>query len=489
MTWNIGHKAFQAGEDLIDKRRVKIESGTVTDPPEVVYADAGEQHIGTVIGSVSDGEKVTIRLRTVGGSYEGVAAEAFVRGATLYGAADGKVQDTSSGSAIAVAIEAATDDGDEVEIIDFGVISTTAATVSIADAGSFTSEATVEGALQEIYQHQQSAQHFLPIPLTSLRESDASNLVSSRIVEMNIDLESLRETDATNILNAANHLGQLGQDTTPILDLVNGDTDSNLRVSWVATDQDAVILKLSTAGIDTTKDITVTFRAAMNDTNNTPVIDIDSYFNEGDTKVSDASAAITGTGVAEYIATIAAADIPAGAKTLTMELTPGAHANDALYLFQIRVAYTQTTVLGASGLLGTDTTPILDMTNGDTDSALRLSWIAADQDAVILQTPLPPNFDTTADLVLHIRAAMSNTNDTPVIDADTYFNEGDTKVEDASGAITGTSFAEYIITIAAADIPAGAQTVSVELTPAAHGSDALYVTAAWLEYTGATLTS
>jgi hypothetical protein len=132
--------------------------------------------------------------------------------------------------------------------------------------------------------------------------------------------------------------------------------------------------------------------------------------------------------------------------------------------------------------LGPGTDPVLDMTNGDTDSALRVLWAATSVVPVVFQVPIPPDLDEAADVVIHLRAAVEDTNDTPVIDADSYFNEGDTKVSDASAAITGTAFAEYIITIAAADVPAGAQTLTCELTPAAHGTDDLYVTAIWVEY-------
>jgi len=132
--------------------------------------------------------------------------------------------------------------------------------------------------------------------------------------------------------------------------------------------------------------------------------------------------------------------------------------------------------------LGKATTPILDMTTGDTDSGLTLEWALSENDAVIFQTPLPPNLLDTADLILHVRAYMGGTSDTPVIDIDTYFNEGDTKVSDATAAITGVTPAEYIATIGNADVPTGAQTITIELTPAAHTTDSLFVSAIWLEY-------
>lgn len=135
------------------------------------------------------------------------------------------------------------------------------------------------------------------------------------------------------------------------------------------------------------------------------------------------------------------------------------------------------------GILAKDSTPILEYTNGDTDSALRLRFAANDVNPIVAQTPLPPDLDTDQALEIHFRAAMAGATNSPVVSADSYFNEGDTKVEDDSAAVSGTSVAEKVITIAAADIPAGAQTLTVELTPGAHGTDALYIYATWIEYT------
>jgi len=138
--------------------------------------------------------------------------------------------------------------------------------------------------------------------------------------------------------------------------------------------------------------------------------------------------------------------------------------------------------------LGPSTTPTLDMANGDTDSGLVVTWAASNNDPVLFQVPLPPDIDTSADLVIHLRAKSGGSTDTPVISADAYFNEGDTKIEDDSAAL-GASYAEKTITIAAADIPAGAQTLTVELTPGAHTTDTVVVSAIWIEYTASLLAS
>ena len=87
-----------------------------------------------------------------------------------------------------------------------------------------------------------------------------------------------------------------------------------------------------------------------------------------------------------------------------------------------------------------------------------------------------------------MRTAKDADANTVTLASDAYFNEGDTKVEDVTGTIAQAA-GETTITIAAADIPAGAQSLTIELTPSAHAGDALYLYATWLEYTSKLLTS
>lgn len=105
-------KAFTAGEDLAAFRRVKFSAGTV------IYADAGEVSIGTTELKKDSGEQVSIRLNTASGTRKVTAAGTFSIGAELYGAADGKVDDTVIGQIYGTALEAAaTGDGDIIEVI------------------------------------------------------------------------------------------------------------------------------------------------------------------------------------------------------------------------------------------------------------------------------------------------------------------------------------------------------------------------------------
>jgi len=155
---------FTANGAIGAKIRVKLTAGSSTTPPQVEIAGAGEQHIGVTLYGVADGALVAVKGRVPGQIVEMTASEAIEVGDPIYGAAAGKVKDTSDGSAIGYAIEAATATGDIIQCIDEAILSTTAATVSVADAGTFTTEETVEAALAEIYQGLLTAKGIIPIP-------------------------------------------------------------------------------------------------------------------------------------------------------------------------------------------------------------------------------------------------------------------------------------------------------------------------------------
>ena len=184
--------------------------------------------------------------------------------------------------------------------------------------------------------------------------------------------------------------------------------------------------------------------------------------------------------------TVGTSDISAGAVTAAKLSTTLKTGFIPVSLAAVRELSTGSFInaAGNGGILATDTTPILNTINGDTDGAWRLAWAASNSDEVGFQAPLPPDLDEASAVEVHLRAYMAGATDTPVISADSYFDEGDTKVEDDSTALDATP-TEKTITIAAGDVPAGAQTLSVALTPGAHTTDILYVTAIWVEYTRA----
>jgi len=184
--------------------------------------------------------------------------------------------------------------------------------VAMTDAGGYTAQTTVEDAIQEIYAHLLNAQNFIAIPLTTLLEGDGTNVV-----------------------------GTLDEATTPKLDMANGDTDSGLVLTWVASNSDPVLFQVPLPpDLDVASDLVVHLRAKSGGATDTPTISSDAYFNEGDTKVEDSSAAI-GAAYAELTITIAADDIPSGAQTLTVELTPGAHTTDTVVMSAMWIEYTK----------------------------------------------------------------------------------------------------------------------------------------------------
>lgn len=102
-----------AGEDLAVFRFVKI-NGTAR---ELVYADAADLGIGVTQAAVDDTYAVAVREVHNGGSFKVTAAAAFAVGDYLYHAADGKVSAVPAGPRIGRALEAATADGDVVEMV------------------------------------------------------------------------------------------------------------------------------------------------------------------------------------------------------------------------------------------------------------------------------------------------------------------------------------------------------------------------------------
>lgn len=139
---------------------------------------------------------------------------------------------------------------------------------------------------------------------------------------------------------------------------------------------------------------------------------------------------------------------------------------------------------GDAGALSSNTTPILQRVNAATDKQLRLNWASSNVDEITFGgIAAPPDLDDTAPVTVKLLAAMGGATDTPVIAVSFWEGVGDTNAGGNTAAITGTAIAEYSKAIAHGDIGAYPKVWTVGLTPAAHGNDALYVYAVWVEYT------
>lgn len=114
-----GNLTFTANVALAKGERVKVKAGSTTSPIEVEKAGAGESFIGTVERPAAAGALVTVKPRNVVGTHEMVADGAISAGASIYGAAAGKISATANGAPVGQAIEAATADGDIIEVLPY----------------------------------------------------------------------------------------------------------------------------------------------------------------------------------------------------------------------------------------------------------------------------------------------------------------------------------------------------------------------------------
>lgn len=108
-------KAFVAAGTIAQYSRVVLGSGgTIT---AAVLAD---REIGIAMDRAVSGDPVSVKLRSGAGTCKAIAAAAITRGASVFSAAAGKVSVSATGAFnLGIALEAATADGDIIEILYF----------------------------------------------------------------------------------------------------------------------------------------------------------------------------------------------------------------------------------------------------------------------------------------------------------------------------------------------------------------------------------
>jgi len=121
MQYNIGIKAFTVGTGgVTEGALVKLSSGAVV----LNTAASTDDPIGVAMDKKSAGDVVAVSFLKSGGSLEMVAAGAISAGAVVYASADGKVQALPAAAAtyrqVGIALEAATADGDVIEVLPYG---------------------------------------------------------------------------------------------------------------------------------------------------------------------------------------------------------------------------------------------------------------------------------------------------------------------------------------------------------------------------------
>ncbi len=110
-----GCKTFEADAAITQYARVKLDSDG-----KVTTAGLTDKDIGTATrAAFAAGDLIAVRLRSAPGTHKMIVSEAVAAGATLYTESDGEVQDTAqaTGFQIGTALEAATADGDVIEVL------------------------------------------------------------------------------------------------------------------------------------------------------------------------------------------------------------------------------------------------------------------------------------------------------------------------------------------------------------------------------------
>lgn len=161
---------------------------------------------------------------------------------------------------------------------------------------------------------------------------------------INLPLTSFRLI-ATNDIAASGSAdgGIVSKDTAPVLERINGATDKSLRIKWVANGVVGITQMFAyPADLDDAAAVTVNLIYYKDgNTNSTMVAAVNYFEGIGDTNAGGNTAALTGTTLTKVAVTIAAGDVGASPNVATIEIVPGAHANDALYLLGCYVEYTR----------------------------------------------------------------------------------------------------------------------------------------------------
>lgn len=153
-----------------------------------------------------------------------------------------------------------------------------------------------------------------------------------------LSLNDFREVDtSTDVSNIAANGGLLASDTTPIL---RADAAESWEISWAAGNADIIAAHIALpVDFNGARDVTVRATVSSGSTDAFSAT-IETGW-DGGTLVVDAfdDSATKSATKHEISATILAADIPDAARTLTIIITPSAHATNAAQLHNIALDY------------------------------------------------------------------------------------------------------------------------------------------------------
>lgn len=132
-----------------------------------------------------------------------------------------------------------------------------------------------------------------------------------------------------------------------------------------------------------------------------------------------------------------------------------------------------------------NTTPLLARVNGATDIAMRVHFAAnVVTECQFAPIPKPPDLNGAIALTFHMMLAKdANTDNSAVVGVKIFDGVGGSNVGGNTAALAAAALAEYTVTLAHGDLAEHPGFLNVAIVPGTHANDAIYLYAAWIEYT------
>jgi len=144
-----------------------------------------------------------------------------------------------------------------------------------------------------------------------------------------------------------------------------------------------------------------------------------------------------------------------------------------------------------AGILASDSTPALGPINGATDGCQRITWAAGDQTQIVTNVAVTDRMDVSGDngIRMYTRIASEATEPDAVgFTVDMFFDEGDTKVSNATTTNNTSTYLNKFADVDGSDVAGNPASITIGLTPVAHANDAMYLTSTWISYSGVIMT-
>ena len=198
--------------------------------------------------------------------------------------------------------------------------------------------AWVNGDLGSVCYDSENGNYYLVIGVgAGVASMQAIGGTLSRYGYVTVPLASFREVDANGDVGAITaNGGILASDTTPIL---RGSSAESFEIAWAASNNDAIQAAISLPrDLDDTRDVTFLVTTSSAGTTDLASFTFETGWDNG-TLVSDTCTGLASTTITDCTVTVAAADVPASPKNVSIVLAPTAHTTDVKLLHGVVMRY------------------------------------------------------------------------------------------------------------------------------------------------------